>query len=100
GAGPGVAALGARLGDREQPLALRLEAAALAAGADLRRGARLGARAVAGPATLGLEDAQGDLGALDRLLERDRDLGLQVGAALGARAAPGPGRAALAAAAE
>src|SRR6185437_14507184 len=48
--GAGAAALGARLGDREQPLALRLDAAALAARAHRRARARLGARAVTGRA--------------------------------------------------
>src|SRR5207253_145312 len=46
--GPGAAALRARLRDREQALALRLDAPALAARAHGRRGAGLRARPVAG----------------------------------------------------
>src|SRR4029079_13844115 len=99
--GAGAAAAAAGLGDREQPLALRLEAAALAPRADLRRRAGLRAGAVAGRARGRGHDAQRHLGAVDRLLERVRDLGLEVGAALAARA-PRAGRpgAALVGAAE
>ena len=97
---PGAAAARARLGDREQALALGLDAAALAARADLGRRARLGAGAVAGRAALRGRDGERDLRALDRLLEGDRDLGLEVAAALGAGAArAGAPRAAAAAAA-
>src|ERR1044072_1608346 len=87
-----AAALRARLGDREQPLALGLDPAALAARADDRRGAGLRARAVAGAAALEGRHRDRDLGALDRLLEADRDLRLEVAAALGARAWRGAGR--------
>ena len=87
----------ARLGDREEPLALGLDPAALALRADLRRRAGLGARAAAGRTRLRRRDAQRDLRAGDRLLEGDRDRRLQVGAALGARtgraAAGAPARA-------
>src|SRR4029079_15736460 len=48
--GPGAAAAAAGMGDREQPLARRLEAAALTARADLRRCAGLRAGALAGRA--------------------------------------------------
>ena len=78
-------ALRARLGDREEALPLRLDAAALAARAHLGRGAGLGAGAAARPAGLGHRHLQRDLRALDRLLEAQRDLGLEVAAALGAR---------------
>src|SRR4051794_17764229 len=89
--GAGAAAAGARLRDREQALALRLEAAALAAGADLRRRPRLRAGAVAGRAPRRRRDRQRDLRPGDRVLEGDRDLGLEVGALLGPR--PGARRA-------
>src|SRR3954451_17650879 len=81
--GAGALAAGARLGDREQPLALRLEAAALAARADLRLGARARAGAVARRAPRRHRDAERHLRALERLVERDVDLGLEIGAALG-----------------
>src|SRR4051794_7519481 len=82
-----VAAL-AGLGDGEQPLALRLDAAALAARAHLRARARLGARAVARAAALGRRDDDRNLGAIDRLGERDLRLDLEVAAGLGPRPAP------------
>src|SRR5262249_58139456 len=87
---PGAATARARLRDREQALALGLDAPPLAARADLRRGTRLGAGAVAGPAHLRGRDGQRDLGALDRLVEGDRDLGLEVAATLGAPPPPAP----------
>ena len=59
--------------------------AALAARADLRRGARLRARAVARRAGRRRGHRERDLRAVDRLLEGDRDLGLEVAAALGPR---------------
>ena len=62
------------------------DAAAVAARADDRRGAGLGARPRARPAALVRRHRDRDLRAVDRLLERDRDLGLEVAAALGARA--------------
>src|SRR3954471_17631037 len=82
-----VAAL-AGLGDGEQPLALRLDAAALTARAHLRARARLGARAVARAAALGRRDDDRNLGAVDRLGERDLRLDLEVAAGLGPWAAP------------
>ena len=81
--GAGAAAPRARLRDREQALALGLDAPAVAPRADLRAGARLGARAAAGRTGLRRRDRERDLGALDRLVERDRDLGLEVAPALG-----------------
>src|SRR5947209_6257039 len=69
--------------DREHPLALGLHAAPLAAGADLGRRAGLGAGSVAGGAGRLGGHGDRDLGPVDRLLEGDRDLGLQVAAALG-----------------
>src|SRR5690349_3096286 len=87
----------ARLGDREQALAARLDAAALALRADMRRRARLGAGAVAGRTGRAGRDRQRDLRAVHRLRERDRDLGLEIAAALLTRA---PGAAGAATAAE
>ena len=81
---PGAAALRAGLGDREQALALDLDAAPAAARADDRRRARLGAGAGAGRAALVGGDGDRHLRAGDRLVEADRDLGLEVAAALGA----------------
>ena len=54
--GAGAAAALARLVDREEALALGRDAAALAHGADRRRGARGGPRAVTGRAGVGLVD--------------------------------------------
>src|SRR5690606_23006136 len=79
----------ARLGDREHALALGLDPAAVALRADLRAGARLGARAATGRARLRGGQAQRHLRAVYRLLEAERDLGLDVGAALGTGAASG-----------
>src|SRR4051794_232200 len=84
--GARAVAAGARLRDREEALALRLEAAALAARADLRLGARPRAGPVAGRAARRHGDAERHLCALERLVERDADLGLEVAAALGLRA--------------
>src|SRR5918996_4533997 len=85
--GPRAPALAAGLGDREQPLRLRLEAAALAARADGRRGARLRARPVTGGAGRRQRHRDRHLGTLHRLVERHVHLGLEVPAALGARGA-------------
>src|SRR4051794_22005236 len=91
----GAAAARARTGDGEHALALRLDAAAVADRADLRRGARPRAGAAACRAGRVGRDGHGHLGAFDRLLERQRDRRLQVLAALGdrlgARAAPAAG---------
>ena len=74
----GAMAVGAGLRHREDALALSLDAAALADRADARRGAGLGARAVAGRTRLRRRHRQRHLGAVDRLLEGQRDLGLEV----------------------
>src|SRR6187551_2169964 len=79
---PGAAALGAGLADREEALALRVDAAAFAARAGDRGGARRGAAAMAGRAALGLWHGDTDLGAIDRLVEAEADLGFEVAAAL------------------
>ena len=55
----------------------------MAAGADRGRGARPGARPVAGGTGSGHRHGDRDLRALHRLVERDVDLGLQVTATLG-----------------
>ncbi len=76
----------ARLGEREEPLALGRDSTAAALRADLRRGS--GLRARAGAVAAGGLDLDGDLGLdpLQRVLEGEVDLNLEVGAALGARA--------------
>src|SRR5690348_9322117 len=79
------AALGAGLGDREESLALGVDACALAARAGPRRGAGFGAAAVAGGALARRRDGDRDLGAVHRLLEREPNLGLEIAAALLAR---------------
>ncbi len=84
---PSAAALPAGLGDREQPLRLGLDSAALAARADRRRGAGLGAGPAAGRTGCRERHRDRDLSALHRLVERDVYLGLQVAAALGASGA-------------
>src|SRR4051794_3695750 len=91
----GAAAARARTRDGEHALALRLDAAAVADRADLRRGSRPGAGAAARRARRVGRDGHRHLGALDRLLERQRDGRLQILAALGdrlgARGAPAAG---------
>ena len=84
----GAAALRAGLADREEALALGVDAAAFAARAGGRRRARFGAAAVAGRAAPGLRHGDADLGAVDRLVEAELDLGLEVATAdlLGLRA--------------
>ena len=77
----GAAALRAGLADREEALALGVDAAAFAARAGDRAGARFGAAAVAGRAALGLRHGDADLGAVDRLVEAEADLGFEVAAA-------------------
>src|SRR4051794_30100842 len=94
--GPGAAALGARLGDREEALTLLLDPAALAARADRGRGARLRARAVAGGACGRQRHGHRHLRALHGLVERDVHLGLEVAAALGPAAHAGTTRTASA----
>src|SRR5204863_7184318 len=89
----GAAAPRARLRDREQPLPLRLDAAALAARADRRLRAGLGARAVAGGARRRQAHADGHLRALHRLLERDVDIRFEISPALGTRSAARAGAA-------
>ena len=91
----GAAALRAGLADREEALALGVDAAAFAARAGDRAGARFGAAAVAGRAALGLRHGDADLGAVDRLVEAEADLGFEVAPAHLLR--PGPGRPAAAA---
>ena len=81
--GARAAAARAGLGDREHALALGLDPAALAAWADLRRGAGLRAGPVAGRAQRLRGDRERDLRAGDRLLEGDRYLCLEVLSALG-----------------
>src|SRR3954447_16879032 len=81
--GPGAAALRAWLRDREEALALLLDAASVAARADGGRGARLRAAAAARRAGSRQRDRHRDLRALHRLLERDVHLGLEVAPALG-----------------
>src|SRR6185295_3937375 len=75
----------ARLREREEALALGDHAAAVALGADLRRGARPRARTV----TLRARGLEGDrdlrLDPLERVFEREVDLDLDVVAALRAR---------------
>src|SRR6185436_11331482 len=87
---PRAAALVARAGDREQALALGLDAAAVADRADDRRRARLGAGAAAGRAGRVRGDGDRDLRALDRLVEGERHRRLQVAPALGRRLRPRP----------
>src|SRR5438874_2559869 len=76
-----AAALGARLRDREGALALGVDPGALAARADVWRGARLGAAAAAGRAGPRGRDRDGDLSAVHRLVEGEPDLRLEVTAA-------------------
>src|SRR5437588_471868 len=87
------------LGDRKDPLALALHPTAIANGTDLWCRSGLGAGAIAGGAWLRGRHRQRKLGALHRLIERQRDLGLEIAAALrgpgtrafaSARAACGP----------
>ena len=85
-----AAALPAGLEDREQPLRFGLDPAALAARADRRRGARLGARPAAGRTGRRERHRDRDLCALHRLGKRDMYFGLQVAAALGASGAGAP----------
>src|SRR5262249_49775868 len=72
----------ARLTDRKQALALGLDPAALALGADSRRRPRLGAGAAARRAHLARRHRDRHLRALHRLVEADRHFGLDVPAAL------------------
>src|ERR1700743_1231754 len=81
-----AAALGARLGDREEALVLRVDAAAFAARAGDRRGAGRGAGAVAGLAAFLLRHCDAALGAVGRLVEAQVDLGREVTAAARLRA--------------
>ena len=84
--GARAAAARARAGDREQALALGLDAAAVADRADDRArcpGSRAGA--AAGRARRVRGDRDRHLRALDRLLEGQRDRRLEVAAALGRR---------------
>ena len=84
--GAGAAALRARLRDREEvAAALGDDAATLAARADGRARARLGAGPVAGRAGRRHGNGDRDLAALHRLLEGQADLGLEVAPALGLR---------------
>src|SRR5688572_27608509 len=66
------------LRDREDSLALRIDAAALAARAGVGGGADLGARAAAGRTRRLLGHGDRDLGARHRLVERQRHVGLEV----------------------
>src|SRR3954471_23366861 len=87
--GAGAAAARAWPGDGEHALTLRLDAAAVAHRADLglRAGTRAGAAAGRARRVRGHRD--GDLGALDGLLEGQADRGLEVVAALGRRLGAG-----------
>ena len=87
-----AAALGARLADREESLALAVHAASPAARADDRGRPRLRAGPLAGRASGRLRHGDRDLDPLHGLLERQRHLGLEVAAAhrLRARSAAAP----------
>src|SRR5690606_36371881 len=78
---PAPAALWARLADREEALALRVDAATLAARAHDGLGARAGARAAAGAARRLLGNGDRDLGPAHRLVEGEVHLRAQIGAA-------------------
>src|SRR5918995_6796743 len=80
-----AAALGAGLGDREDPLALGIDPAPLAAGADARSRSRLRSGSRAGRAGAGGGNGDRHLGPVHRLVEREPDLRLQVAAAGGPR---------------
>ena len=80
--GAGTVAVGARLGDGEDALALGFDTAALTDRTDLRAGPGLGARSLARRTRRRGRHRQRHLGAVDRLVERQRDLGLEVAAAL------------------
>ncbi len=80
--------LGARRAEREEALVVVEHAAAVAAGARRRCGARLGAAAVAGRAGRLGHEVDRRLDPVDRVEERQVQLGLEVVAALG----PGPAR--------
>src|SRR5206468_223241 len=69
-----AAAARARLREREEPLALRLHTAAVALGTDDRRGSRARASAAALTARHGQLDGHLDLGAVERVLEREMHL--------------------------
>src|SRR5712692_2081079 len=95
-----AAAARARLREPEQALALGDDAAAVALGADLRRRARLRPGAAALSAGELERDGDSRLHALERVLERQADLDLDVVASLRARLARPAGPAAEAAAEE
>src|SRR5262249_1630116 len=80
----------ARLRDRKQALALGLDPAALALGADSRRRPRLGAGAAARRAHLARRHRDRHLRAPHRLVEADRHFGLAVPPALGPLAPAAP----------
>src|SRR5581483_7625383 len=75
---PAAVALVARLGDPERALALALQAGALARRADAWHRTRLGAGSPAGRARPLAGQPQRDGGAVDRVAERERGLGLHV----------------------
>src|SRR5262249_40732534 len=88
----GAAALRAGLADREEALALGVDAAPFAARAGDRARPRLRAAAAAGRAAFRLRHGDLDLRPVDRLVEGEADLGFQVAAAclLGLRPAAAP----------